>query len=293
MKTVKRTLNIATLLFAKTSYTPAKARAWARQHDFVATKIDTPPTGRYHHLRQHPPESYQKGTFRTVTLIEGVKAIVGKPARAANPVRQNRTAVKAPAAKQPAVKIKGFRAKNPAEARAVAELAKKYEDWHWSLPAAKVIRVADRLVPNLVAIGKLKSFEIDGEDMAFPKGSWIGFDPKHPHERIHVIIPAALREKFRQQMKHAKKTVPLQEIAESTGGTQARYELPKLRGVSVGVIDSVTYDVAKGGDGLSAYIHSFGEQHSRGVKPKLAIDVSGRVHLVGGSARCPLAGISG
>ena len=57
--------------------------------------------------------------------------------------------------RNPAASLSGYRPKNPREASEVAQLAKKYEDWHWSEPAKKVIHVKDSLVPNLVAIGKL------------------------------------------------------------------------------------------------------------------------------------------
>lgn len=189
--------------------------------------------------------------------------------------------------------IAGYTPKNPAEAAEVAELAKEYTDWHWSKPAKRVIRVADKMVPNIVAIGQLEQFDVDGETYDFPKGSWIGFDPKHPHERIHVVIPPALREKLRKSMKTQRNTVSLQSIAESTGGTQAKYKLPNLQAVDLGTINSVTYCCEKGGDGWSSYIHEFGQEHSNGVQPKLAVDVSGRMWIAGGSHFSPLAGITG
>ena len=94
-------------------------------------------------------------------------------------------------------------------------------------------------------------------------------------------------------MKGARSTVSLQSLAEETGGTQARYKLPNLQGIAVGTAEEVVYQCAKGGDGWSMYVHTFGEEHSNGIQPILAVDVSGRCWLVGGSVRSPLPGITG
>lgn len=190
-------------------------------------------------------------------------------------------------------KIAGFTPRNAEEARVVQDLAKKYTDWHWSEKPTRVIRVTDKLVPHLQAIGRLEQFKIDGETIDFPKGCWIGFDPKHPHERIHLVVNPSMREKLRKGMKTQRDTVTLQALAERTGGTHVRYKLPNLQAVPLGVAHAVTYETTKGGDGWSHYVHDFGKEHSKGKRPILAVDVSGRMWLVGGSYTCPLAGITG
>lgn len=181
----------------------------------------------------------------------------------------------------------------------VRELAKGYEDWHWGAKPKKLIHVRDRLVPNLVGIGQLREFHIrrlDGkgtEVLKLPKGSWIGFDPKHPHERLHVVLPAAYREKMRKGMKYVNPTQPIQEISQATGGTHVPHKLPNVHGVPLGVLNAVIYHTDKEGDGPSDYQHEFGKEHSGGIKPILAIDVSGRMWICGGSYTCPLPGITG
>lgn len=183
---------------------------------------------------------------------------------------------------------------SPQQAREVKSYAKKYTDWHWGRPATKVVHVKDPLVPNLTAIGKLESFDIGGETVVFPPGSWVGFDPKHPHERIHVILSPNTRESFRVAMKSRRDTKSLQRLAESTHGTHAEHPLPNLQAVPLGVLHAVTYVTDKGEEHQAVrYIHEFGKEHSKGIRPLLAVDVSGRVWIVGGSYTCPLAGITG
>ena len=186
-----------------------------------------------------------------------------------------------------------FRPSNPKEAQILHEYGKKYTDWHWSLKPRKVVHIKDSLVPDLVAIGELESFTVDGKEIPFPKGSWIGFDPKHPHERIHIIVPAAFREQMRKQMKYANPSKSLQDIAVSTRGTHAKHKLPNLQAAEIGDVENVVYHTNKGGDGPSHYVHDFGHEHAKGIVPKLAVDASGRVWLCGGSYKCPLAGITG
>lgn len=191
------------------------------------------------------------------------------------------------------VPVRAFRPSSPQEAEIIRSYGRKYTDWHWSEKPRKVIHIKDNLVPDLVAIGELESFTVGGKEFMFPKGSWIGFDPKHPHERIHIILPDKFREQLRKSMKYANPSQALQEISASTGGTHAKHKLPNLRATEIGDVENVVYHTNKGGDGPSHYVHDFGHEHSRGVVPKLAIDASGRVWLCGGSYKCPLAGITG
>jgi hypothetical protein len=158
-----------------------------------------------------------------------------------------------------------------------------------------VIRVADTLCPDVVGIGELREFRIPAGVITFPEGTHLAFDPNHPHERLHIILTPAYREQVRMQMKHASPIVPIQSIARSAGGTHVRYPLPNVQGTPLGVLESVTYFTFKVGDGTEPclYEHTFGQEHSKGVRPMLAADVSGRMWVCGGSYTCPLAGITG
>lgn len=182
------------------------------------------------------------------------------------------------------------RSATPAEVEA---LKKEYANWHWSAEATKLIRVDDELVPNCVAIGQLREIGLPQGVITFPAGCWIAYDPKHAHQRLHIILSPAFREQIRRLMKSASPIVPIQDIAASAGGTHVRHRLLNVMGTPLGVAQSVTYFTHKVGDPPSLYQHDFGEEHSKGVKPALAADVSGRLWLCGGSMTCPYAGITG
>lgn len=175
----------------------------------------------------------------------------------------------------------------------IESLKRGYTEWHWGSEPGKVIHVADTLCPDVIGIGELREIHIPAGVIAFPEGTWLSFDKAHQHERIHVILTPAFREQVRMQMKHASPIVPIQSIARSAGGTHVRYPLPNVMGTPLGVILACVYFTTKQGDGESLYEHKFGFESSRGVKPILAADVSGRLWFCGGSARCPLAGITG
>jgi len=68
---------IQTLIFAKSVFTEAEAKAWAKKHDFKSGDVDE--TEHSFRLRQRDPGEFQKGSFRTITLTDGVKAVIGRP----------------------------------------------------------------------------------------------------------------------------------------------------------------------------------------------------------------------
>jgi hypothetical protein len=175
----------------------------------------------------------------------------------------------------------------------LAALEKEYSAWHWSAKATKLIQVNDSLVPNCVAIGQLREIGLERGVVTFPAGCWIAYDPKHAHQRIHLILTPGYRERVRVQMKTASPVVPIQQIAAAAGGTQVRHPLPNIMGTTLGIAESVTYWTHKEGDPPSLYQHDFGKEHSKGVKPALCADVAGRFWFAGGSMTCPYAGITG
>lgn len=73
----RHSTEVQTVLFDVSAFTPATAAAWARSHGFRAPAGDV--TARYIRLRQREPAAYRAGTFRTITLTDGVLAVVGVP----------------------------------------------------------------------------------------------------------------------------------------------------------------------------------------------------------------------
>jgi len=71
---------VQTLIFDKTVFKTAEAaRAWAKRHDFHFGKVDE--TEDSFRLRQEEPEELQEGSFRTMVLTRGVKAVIGRQKR--------------------------------------------------------------------------------------------------------------------------------------------------------------------------------------------------------------------
>jgi hypothetical protein len=65
------------LLFAKSEFTVARAKAWAKKHGKKYGDVDVGPETI--HLRQEDPRDFDADSFRTITLRPGVQARVGCP----------------------------------------------------------------------------------------------------------------------------------------------------------------------------------------------------------------------
>jgi len=78
----RHSTEVQTVLFDVSAFTPATAKTWARSHGFRAPAGDV--TARYIRLRQRDPSAYRAGTFRTITLTDGVQAVVGVPKTGGN-----------------------------------------------------------------------------------------------------------------------------------------------------------------------------------------------------------------
>lgn len=68
---------VQTLIFDKTKFTPASAKAWAEKHGFKGTKTDI--TSGSIRIRQLDPSLFRKETFGTIPFREGVQAVIGVP----------------------------------------------------------------------------------------------------------------------------------------------------------------------------------------------------------------------
>ncbi len=76
---------VQTLIFSKKRFKTADAaRSWAKSHGHHAAKVDE--TEDSFRLRQRDPGDFVDGSFRTITLTNGVKAVIGhlKSAKAEN-----------------------------------------------------------------------------------------------------------------------------------------------------------------------------------------------------------------
>lgn len=64
---------VQTLLFPRSQYSPSEARAWAKDHGYLAVKVDVQTN--YIRLRQRDPAEFSR--LRTVDFGKGIKAVVG------------------------------------------------------------------------------------------------------------------------------------------------------------------------------------------------------------------------
>lgn len=73
-------LIVQTLIFTKKLYEPHDVYAWLEEKGFKDNRVEE--TGQSYRARQHDPDLFVKGSFRTITMGRGqsdVKAVVGCP----------------------------------------------------------------------------------------------------------------------------------------------------------------------------------------------------------------------
>jgi len=182
----------------------------------------------------------------------------------------------------------------------IAPLVAAYTDFHWGYDPEELIDIDDPLLPDVAGIGRLIALHVgkEGEhELHFPQGirkgsrSYLAYDPAHPCDRIYLIVPESTRKEAAKLYRTSRnKKRFLSDIAADVGGRQAREPYPRLKAVDLGPVKEVIYLTSKKGDGLSYYIHEFGEES--GIRPHLAVDQDGRVLLLGGNYTCPRPGIT-
>lgn len=68
---------IQSLLFPRDLFEEREARRWAKEEGFLVKGVDA--SANFYRIRQRDPEDFDAESFRTITLGDGVKAIVGRP----------------------------------------------------------------------------------------------------------------------------------------------------------------------------------------------------------------------
>ncbi len=66
--------HIQTLIFSKGKFSKEQAVKWAKDHDM---KGGVDETGDSFRLRQRDPGDFADGSFRTIDITDGIKAVVG------------------------------------------------------------------------------------------------------------------------------------------------------------------------------------------------------------------------
>jgi hypothetical protein len=70
----RRSMQVQSLLFDRDYFTVRQAKAWAARNGFKHGKVDE--TDKYIRLRQRDPGEFR--VKRTITLTDGVRAVVGR-----------------------------------------------------------------------------------------------------------------------------------------------------------------------------------------------------------------------
>jgi len=68
---------IQTLIFSKDKFTKQQAKKWAKNHGFKSSNVDE--TSKSFRLRQKEPTEFKPDSFRTISLADGIKAVIGRP----------------------------------------------------------------------------------------------------------------------------------------------------------------------------------------------------------------------
>jgi hypothetical protein len=199
-------------------------------------------------------------------------------------------------------------AKSWRNAAGTEDYAAVYKRWHWGVGHDEVVEWADRDLPKtpLIEIGRLWELHIrlfpSGKEKVIEVGdrdknaSYLAFDPKHPHQRMYLLVSKAVQQDAKQLFwdRSAQKPQLLAAVAKAVGSRHAKGGYPQVKVKVVGRLQNVVYRTHKKGDDDhlrgSSYIHAMGEDG--GVQPNLAVDAKGRLWIAGGSYICPTPGIT-
>lgn len=69
-------MEVQSLLFSKDKFNKSEAESWAAKHDYKTAVDEKSDSFR---MRQKPPFKFKKGSFRTIDITEGIKAVVACP----------------------------------------------------------------------------------------------------------------------------------------------------------------------------------------------------------------------
>lgn len=158
------------------------------------------------------------------------------------------------------------------------------------IPCGRLLQIRFRIPTNGdVDSGKTSQFDLPSD---VGQWSYLMFDNDDRRQPLYVVMDHRAKE-------HSKKLlwnpnpfpmVPLKQVAEQTGGLQAKGWCPNVRVKPVGISTAIIYFAAKVGDGFSNYIHRFGEES--GIRPVLCVAQDGGLWFAGGDYTCPTAGIT-
>lgn len=187
-------------------------------------------------------------------------------------------------------------------AKFTADGSSVFRSWHWGVKPALLLNWPDKDCPReMIEIGRLVELHVrmrgEKKDTVINvrqknmNDNFVVFDKAHRFQRIYILTDRNVRTAARSMFWDPRgSTYALADVAVSTGGKQATRDYPHVIVQPIGTFTHITYLTEKKGDGVSNYIHEFGEVS--GIRPILCLDASGRFWVAGGSYVCPTAGIT-
>jgi hypothetical protein len=178
-----------------------------------------------------------------------------------------------------------------------------YYQAHWGIEANRSWKRADSDLPKvLIEMGKLLEIQIHrGPTICFGPGCQLVYSTDASTRLFNLLTKKGQKVIKASYWDSNKKPYLLEEIADKVGGRQADFTYPHLFAVPIGRMKHCVYQTAKGSyeeedtpDGMSEYIHKFGEKsEGTGELPMVCVDFSGRLWLAGGAYEVLRGGITG
>ncbi len=191
------------------------------------------------------------------------------------------------------------------------QLAKVYRIYHWGADPDSLIDTRSRFhSKKMVEYGRCCEFHLSDE-MKFSKQeadyileipekylhqSHLFFDNAKKRKPLMIELDPSTQKEFVKLYKdNPSKPMKLKDLAKMAGGYQSNRRYPNIKAKPLGYCVDIVYRTVKKPDGLTNYIHTFGEPYRKGEKwsekPILAVASSGEVFLCGGNYKCKIEGI--
>ena len=190
-------------------------------------------------------------------------------------------------------------------------LSKIYSQYHWGTnPTHEVETRSQHHSDKMVEYGRLYEIHV-ADDMVYghqkpdhilqiPEShlptSYLLFDSKKKKKPLMIEVDPETQEEFKKlYAENPNEPITLKNIAKMIGGYQSNRRYPNVRAKPLGYVTHIVYRTIKEVDGLSNYIHEFGEPYKKGEKwsqkPILAVDSKGEIFLCGGNYKSQIEGI--
>jgi len=193
----------------------------------------------------------------------------------------------------------------------MSKLAETYRIYHWGTEPSKKINTRSKHHSNhMVEYGRVCEIHLadsqeDGKQepdivLIIPEShlhtSHLLFDDAKKRKPLMIELDPETQKEFAKLYEENPQPLQkLKEIAKLSSGYQANRRYPDIKAKPLGYCTHIVYRTIKESDGLTNYIHAFGEPYKRNEKwtnkPILAVAKDGEVFLCGGNYKSQIEGI--